>query len=967
MSVKGFKFNNTTHKYDYNALDNLPDITPDTTLTQNGKPANSKTVGDQLATKATVSDLSAEVTARTEAISDLKDDLNQLDDAVFYTASHEVYVENLFDRASTDMMLGFGAENFTQATALHGFYVPVSDYQNKYLYIIRNKNGSTFRGAFSSDVPAVDVLLEGRWTPSAGNVDCNYVKVPSNANYLYVGYYNSNNDTTYTREELLEGMAIYEAEPDSRSNLFDLKSAEIGLSAVQDNSHNGVYSSSERNIGVYIPIEYQDEYTTLLVTRANAGVMLSVSFSENIPAAGVAFTGLFRGKQPDDQIIGYPIPVNARYAFIRYYDAQNDILTKEQSLEGMTVSYLRRVSETIIDNKASNIKKLSNSIYSEYSANETYSVGDYAVCDYTLYRCKVAISDPEDFVAEHWEEVDVISSYKQENRLLENRIEICETELFSEGSGEFLNLFNNASGDIMLGISVDSFLQATSLHGFYIPVDPSQKVITISRYNSGQVFRGAFSEDVPVVNGYLISASRWTIGASTSIELAIPVAANYLYIGYWNESTDTLSRDELLAGMTIFYGTAQDHQVKRSVVDSLTYPYGVTYQNAYLTSANELVPSDYSVLTSEVYTNGRFDVCCPAQYKLNICFLPMCEGNDNLVISSPISNAMAFYYHVGKVRFIIRNTDDTALSPQDLDFSQLKFKTNNYSPLAFAHHASTVLDAETSRTDEVYAYLDAVVKTHGNYVTKTLLCRETTGLPIYYYMLGNGAKKVLIVSGQHTPPRDPKDSVITTIKFMHDLISCNFTAGSFLQKLHDECTLLVIPLMNPFGYDHNVGENAEGINLNRDWVDKTTEVVTLASQLIADFDPDIGLDLHSNGTTPLQDKSLGIQVNLDANNSGAYASMHTYYEQYYNVQMDVRANTDEESSGATLRWYITHTLEKLGGLIEMKWFLESSETFHNAQVETINYSMLVNVIKYLICLDNNENYVFEVVPNQKQY
>lgn len=48
MSVKGFKFNDTVNKYDYNELDNKP--TPDATLTKTGQAADAKAVGDQLST-----------------------------------------------------------------------------------------------------------------------------------------------------------------------------------------------------------------------------------------------------------------------------------------------------------------------------------------------------------------------------------------------------------------------------------------------------------------------------------------------------------------------------------------------------------------------------------------------------------------------------------------------------------------------------------------------------------------------------------------------------------------------------------------------------------------------------------------------------------------------------------------------------------------------------------------------------
>ena len=49
MSIKGFDFNGVVHKYDYNALDNIPDIETDKTLTIDGAPADAKATGDRIA------------------------------------------------------------------------------------------------------------------------------------------------------------------------------------------------------------------------------------------------------------------------------------------------------------------------------------------------------------------------------------------------------------------------------------------------------------------------------------------------------------------------------------------------------------------------------------------------------------------------------------------------------------------------------------------------------------------------------------------------------------------------------------------------------------------------------------------------------------------------------------------------------------------------------------------------------
>ena len=50
MSIKGFKFDGVVHKYDYNSLENIPDLNTETdkTLAIDGVPADAKATGDRI-------------------------------------------------------------------------------------------------------------------------------------------------------------------------------------------------------------------------------------------------------------------------------------------------------------------------------------------------------------------------------------------------------------------------------------------------------------------------------------------------------------------------------------------------------------------------------------------------------------------------------------------------------------------------------------------------------------------------------------------------------------------------------------------------------------------------------------------------------------------------------------------------------------------------------------------------------
>ena len=50
MAIQGFNFDGDTYKYDYDALENKPDLSTDKTLKVTDKPADAKAVGDAIST-----------------------------------------------------------------------------------------------------------------------------------------------------------------------------------------------------------------------------------------------------------------------------------------------------------------------------------------------------------------------------------------------------------------------------------------------------------------------------------------------------------------------------------------------------------------------------------------------------------------------------------------------------------------------------------------------------------------------------------------------------------------------------------------------------------------------------------------------------------------------------------------------------------------------------------------------------
>lgn len=141
-----------------------------------------------------------------------------------------------------------------------------------------------------------------------------------------------------------------------------------------------------------------------------------------------------------------------------------------------------------------------------------------------------------------------------------------------------------------------------------------------------------------------------------------------------------------------------------------------------------------------------------------------------------------------------------------------------YQPIA----AAPVMNS-TLTSDVVYAKYDEFVTNHPAHWSRTLGTSETTGLPVYQYEYTPGQLKsynetypiVLVVTGTHG---DEKQSIASTMRFFEDLTE-NWQGNELLKTLRRNVRFIVIPCLNVWGVDNHSRNNANDVNLNRDFPD----------------------------------------------------------------------------------------------------------------------------------------------------
>lgn len=113
--------------------------------------------------------------------------------------------------------------------------------------------------------------------------------------------------------------------------------------------------------------------------------------------------------------------------------------------------------------------------------------------------------------------------------------------------------------------------------------------------------------------------------------------------------------------------------------------------------------------------------------------------------------------------------------------------------------------------------------------------------PIYAIKIGNGSKRVLMWSQMH-------GNEATTTKALFDVLNTLLDINSKLNYMLEECTLYIIPILNPDGASAYTRINANNIDLNRDAQDLSQPESHVLRSAFNDFRPHYCYNLHGQRT-----------------------------------------------------------------------------------------------------------------------
>ncbi|MCJ7466059.1 MAG: M14 family metallopeptidase [Maribacter sp.] len=116
--------------------------------------------------------------------------------------------------------------------------------------------------------------------------------------------------------------------------------------------------------------------------------------------------------------------------------------------------------------------------------------------------------------------------------------------------------------------------------------------------------------------------------------------------------------------------------------------------------------------------------------------------------------------------------------------------------------------------------------------------------------MGNGSKRILMWSQMHGNESTTTKAVLDLVNFLASGIAPN-------QKILEECTICILPILNPDGAERYTRQNAKLVDLNRDAQTRSQPESEVLRKVYEEFDPHFCFNLHDQrtifnvGTTPM--------------------------------------------------------------------------------------------------------------------
>ena len=252
----------------------------------------------------------------------------------------------------------------------------------------------------------------------------------------------------------------------------------------------------------------------------------------------------------------------------------------------------------------------------------------------------------------------------------------------------------------------------------------------------------------------------------------------------------------------------------------------------------------------------------------------------------------------------------------------------------------------------------------------TIIGKSENGIPIHKISIGTGKTRVLLWSQMH-------GNESTGTKAMFDLFNYLAEENKTVKAILKSCTLVFIPLLNPDGAILFTRENKNGVDLNRDAVDRSATESKLLREVLDTFKPKFCFNLHDQRSifnpaghpNPATLSFLAPSINEEREitegrieTMSAIVAMNNVLQQV--IPNQIGRYTDEFYPTAT-----GDNFQKLGHntiLVEAGHF---PDDYNREKTREFNFYALVQGLYFIATTKSYTNYTdyFKIPNNDKKY
>lgn len=144
----------------------------------------------------------------------------------------------------------------------------------------------------------------------------------------------------------------------------------------------------------------------------------------------------------------------------------------------------------------------------------------------------------------------------------------------------------------------------------------------------------------------------------------------------------------------------------------------------------------------------------------------------------------------------------------------------------------------------ILSQLEPMLNNLGPLFEVSLLGHSFESRDIHKVIMGSGKKKILIWTQMHGNESTGTKAVLDFFKW----VASPGSQLSLRNELLDLCTFCVVPMLNPDGAERYTRLDSQGIDLNRDVLDKKAPESRLLQEVLKNFDPDYCFNMHDQRT-----------------------------------------------------------------------------------------------------------------------